>query len=550
MADIEKPRPTNSRWANVSVEKGVEDMRLDSSNNDRRSRRSNHTNSSAPTPIQQNSRASLLGGAPEVRPQQLRRERENNSNLREEPRPLPVANSRFARAAESDRDRDIGGERERESYRPRDREPRGPPPTPQNSRFAQAAEADRAERRSNDDQALDRPAERPRVQNSRFAAAAREFEREQQDYQDNRPTPAFRGPPPSVQNSRFAAAAEADMEDRKAYEEVREARMREREDNGGGGSRWGNAQRMDQDRDGSRGGGRYGNRDGNSRFGSRGDTDNTRLPRFPGDRGGAEEALPRFPGDRGSSIKFSSESSSVNALLKPKKAVEKVILPPVSAPLALPGEDEEAARTRIEKKKREEQERKQKEVDEARLAVEKKVEEERLAKEEAERAMAAEGDILKQFSSGEKVGAELAVWCKDQGSLLPSVEKLLFYYLKEVEANNPDKDCGWASKERLGAALLSLVSDNVLAQAQILFAIQKYCDWTGFPKCGNEYLVQSMFTNMYKYDLAEADAFDYWKEDESDEHEVGKQKTLVQTIDWFIWLEEDDEEEYEEEYEY
>ena len=51
---------------------------------------------------------------------------------------------------------------------------------------------------------------------------------------------------------------------------------------------------------------------------------------------------------------------------------------------------------------------------------------------------------------------------------------------------------------------------------------------------------------MYKYDLAEDDAFEAWKEDESSEHEEGKLKCIIQTTDWFEWLEEDEEEEEEE----
>lgn len=58
-----------------------------------------------------------------------------------------------------------------------------------------------------------------------------------------------------------------------------------------------------------------------------------------------------------------------------------------------------------------------------------------------------------------------------------------------------------------------------------------------------------MFRAMYKYDLAESDAFAEWKEDESDEHEQGKMKAVIQTVDWFLWLEEDDDDEDEEEYE-
>jgi hypothetical protein len=57
---------------------------------------------------------------------------------------------------------------------------------------------------------------------------------------------------------------------------------------------------------------------------------------------------------------------------------------------------------------------------------------------------------------------------------------------------------------------------------------------------------------MYKYDLTADEAFFEWKEDESEEHAGGKLKAVIQTVDWFSWLEqeeedEDDEEEYEEE---
>jgi hypothetical protein len=54
---------------------------------------------------------------------------------------------------------------------------------------------------------------------------------------------------------------------------------------------------------------------------------------------------------------------------------------------------------------------------------------------------------------------------------------------------------------------------------------------------------------MYKYDLAENDAFAEWKEDESEVHETGKMKALIQTVDWFLWLDEDDDDDDEGDYE-
>lgn len=119
-----------------------------------------------------------------------------------------------------------------------------------------------------------------------------------------------------------------------------------------------------------------------------------------------------------------------------------------------------------------------------------------------------------------------------------------------MEKKNPDPNCGWAAPDRFGAALLQLVQDNIDAQMQVLWGIQKYCDDLGFPKIDGEYVVQAMFRAMYKYDLAEADAFAEWKEDESDDNMQGRMKAIIQTVDWFTWLDEEDEDEDEEDEEY
>jgi hypothetical protein len=82
-----------------------------------------------------------------------------------------------------------------------------------------------------------------------------------------------------------------------------------------------------------------------------------------------------------------------------------------------------------------------------------------------------------------------------------------------------------------------------------IFLRLQFCNDIGFPKVNDENLVQAIFRGMYKYDLADSDAFDVWKEDMSPEHDVGKGKAIIQTMDWFNWLEEDDEEDEEEDYE-
>jgi len=156
--------------------------------------------------------------------------------------------------------------------------------------------------------------------------------------------------------------------------------------------------------------------------------------------------------------------------------------------------------------------------------------------------------LLAEFVSGSKLGDDLKTWLGGQAAL-PKVEDLVLHLLTETQPSSPDVECGWAAPDKYGSAILSLVEDDLLKQMEVLFAIQKYCDKLGFPKLDDEYVVQSMFRCMYKFDLADDETFAMWKEDESPEHETGKLKAVIQTIDWFNWLEEDDEEDDEDDYE-
>merc|ERR1712127_1149993 len=128
---------------------------------------------------------------------------------------------------------------------------------------------------------------------------------------------------------------------------------------------------------------------------------------------------------------------------------------------------------------------KAKEEEEARLVAQQKAEAERKAKEDAKKAEEMEGDIISVFINETKkmLGAELKDYIAEQkqANLLPPVETLVYSYLKEVEGRNPDIECKWASKEERGDALLSLVADDIMGQVQILWAVQRYCDWLGFP---------------------------------------------------------------------
>jgi hypothetical protein len=442
--------------------------------------------------------------------------------------PPPTTNSRFAAAAEADRS----------SFRDRD-EPRGPPPVA-NSRFAAAAEADRSDFRRTDRD--DEPRGPPPVTNSRFAAAAamaeednrmREDRRDFRDRDDNRGGFGGRGDdrggfggrgddrggfgrndrgPPPVANSRFAAAVAADEDYLDRGE--RDRRDRERNEEREFGDRGGPA----GGRFGGRGDGGYGRRGGRDQFNRDADL---QLPTGP--RGSQEDAYER------PQIAAPKKNSAVADLLKPKA-------PPVmdnvlKVPTKEQSENMLKMPTKAEKKEEPE--------------VEKKAEPAPVPAPAP--AVVDDSTVIAEFVSGKKQGEELKTWIEQQ--VVVKVEKLVFQLLEEKEKMNPDPECSWAEPTKYGAALGALVEDDVLKQVEVLFAIQKYCDKLGFPKLNEEYIVQSMFRAMYKYDLAADDAFDMWKEDESPEHEKGKMNAVIQTVDWFNWLEADDEEDDEEDYE-
>merc|ERR1711966_513241 len=451
--------------------------------------------------------------------------------------PPPVTNSRWGSERDTSRDnKDTdGGSRTSDI---------GPPPVA-NSRWGgeHSSGRDRGDimNRRGLDRRRDIEVGPPPVQsNSRFAAAAADFEAERSNRERQRDE---RGPPPVHANSRFGAFAadtqrENEMQNRDRGEHGRFDRRRE-DGNSDGGNRFEGHDRGDNRRNGGggysndRGGGRFNNDQSGGRHG--GQLEPPTGPRRDHD-----------PANEDSYFPTQADKSKLNGVLAPKPR-EEVVLPPVEAPLTLPGEDDAAAKARLEKKRREEAEKaaaEQKAAEEMAAAL---VAAEKEVADKAAKAATLESKLLKEFVSGSKLGEELQAWCSEHASVLPTVEKLIFHLLSTNESKKPDPECSWSESDNYGTALLSLVEDDAEAQMQVLWAIQKYCDTLGFPKSDDEYLVQVMFRNMYKHDLAEPGAFDLWKDDESEENSKGKMKAVIQTMDWFNWLEEDDEEEDDEE---
>lgn len=400
--------------------------------------------------------------------------------------PPPVANSRFAAAAEADR-----------SYQ---RDDRGPPPVA-NSRFSAAAEADRSYQRD------DRDRGPPPVANSRFAAAAEADRSYQRDDRDNHFNRGDDRGPPIPQNSRFAAAVA--MDEDYVDRDERERRMQ-----------------VDRDR-------KFDDRGGSGRRGMdnyHGGTDY---------RGGMD-------GPTSNDYEEPSKPSRIDELLKPKKQAndENVLVPPtkeheanmLKIPAKLLVKEEEIL---LPTKKN---------------PVEGSVKKITATHEEAPTPIAAVSSekvekFIDEFISGSRLGEDLKNWVEEHFPTFLNVERLVFRLLSEREKQNPDPECSWGEASQFGTALLFLVVDNLNTQIQVLWAIQKYCDSLRFPKLNGESVVQSMFRAMYKHDLVLDDAFADWKEDESDFNEQGKMTAIIQTVDWFNWLEEDDAEGDEEEVE-
>lgn len=373
------------------------------------------------------------------------RERENRRRDFGPPEPT---NSRFAAAADADR-----------SYR--NDAPRGPPPT-QNSRFAAMIEEDRADQ-------LPPPQGPPPTQNSRFAAAAAEAEREQSEREERRrERDNFYGRnegPPMQQNSRFAAAVAADED----Y--VPEERRRDRGP-------------PLQDRFSDRDEGRYDGRRGgfddgrsNSRFSSRGSGyDDQYDNRWSGQDDRRTEQDNQF-----------GERRRVDDILKPKERTldDNILKAPESKVHAdnmfqVPkGKESAHSKNMLDIPAREEGEKKSEahvaKLQESSATVESET---GTMEKDASNSFADQEKIIEELVSGARLGDDLKLWLTDQGPSALNIENLIFELLTEKEKKNPDPECGWAESSKYGAALLSLVEEDVYGQMQILWGIQKVSVFT------------------------------------------------------------------------
>ena len=89
------------------------------------------------------------------------------------------------------------------------------------------------------------------------------------------------------------------------------------------------------------------------------------------------------------------------------------------------------------------------------------------------------------------------------------------------------------------AAGLIKVAPTTEDQAALLLATQRHLASLNFPKDNaGKGLVQQAFKSLFLTEVVDIDAFEAWRDDESEEREAipGKIKTLTQTTDFFSYL--------------
>merc|ERR1711933_497500 len=179
-------------------------------------------------------------------------------------------------------------------------------------------------------------------------------------------------------------------------------------------------------------------------------------------------------------------------------------------------------------KKKKRNEKKQKEEEEKEL--------ERLTLEKAQKEELA--NLLKTFF--ETCGEDLVSFINENSTWEPDLETLLFSLLEYYEK----EDTSWVLNEKHGLGLKSLVKvDDSTSQLPLLWAAQRYCNTINFPKNttvkDNEtWHIHTLFRVLFEHELVSYETFFVWKDDETISKDVGKTKAIIQTMDWFNWLEE------------
>merc|ERR1712129_124556 len=104
-------------------------------------------------------------------------------------------------------------------------------------------------------------------------------------------------------------------------------------------------------------------------------------------------------------------------------------------------------------------------------------------------------------------------------------------------------DVAWL---KTGAAALRAVAPDVPSQVGLIEAAKKHCASLEFPKDANsKSLVQQAFKSLFLSEIADVEAFEAWRDGDDDSD--AKVKALMQTTEFFSYLDTIDDEETEDE---
>ena len=230
-------------------------------------------------------------------------------------------------------------------------------------------------------------------------------------------------------------------------------------------------------------------------------------------RGMMNGTPPPLPGRTGLAVPSAQETAEAEAARKAAEEEKKA------------KKAEEAAKRAAE----EEAKRKAKE-DEAR----------RLKEElEAQKAAAAECAAVaaELVASGAK-GKDLVAKTKELGAKAKG-SALLGAVLAAQASDEALAGLAWLAGAAYGPALKALLAGDAADQKEAVYAVQRAVEARGYPKVGDDPLLEKLFHGLYGADILDEAAFTGWRDD--DREEGNKRKAVVQTTPWFVWLETADE---------
>lgn len=217
----------------------------------------------------------------------------------------------------------------------------------------------------------------------------------------------------------------------------------------------------------------------------------------------------------------------------PTRGADPALVAAAKAGAARKAEQEEKARKKAEeaaKRAAEEEARRKAKEDEVKRLKE---EQERQKAEAAAAAEVAKGLVASGAKGRELVEKAKALGGQAKGSAL------LGEVLAAQASDEALASLAWLAGAQYGPALKALLAGDAADQKEAVYAVQRVCEARGYPKVGDDPLIEKLFHGLYGADILDEPAFTGWRDDEREEG--NKRKAVVQTTPWFTWLETADE---------